>query len=128
MARDWNGSLRCRRIFANWQLGTLARSVPGQFEDNWLLGVRNALTLGLQTSIESLLEAAPTEAARLALILLEMEPFDAKVLRLTLNCLERSGNLKQARSVYAEGSSRLLEVGELLPETMDGFLTPQLRA
>ena len=100
----------------------------GSLEDNWLLGVRNALTIGLQTSVESLLETNPNEAARLGLILLEMEPYNAKVLRLTLNCLERSGHLKRARSVYAEGCSRLLEVGELLPETMDGFLTPQLSA
>ncbi len=96
----------------------------GSLEDNWLLGVRNALTLGLQTSVESRLESNPNEAARLGLILLEMEPYDAKVLRLTLSCLERAGHLKRARSVYAEGCSRLLEVGELLPETIDGFLTP----
>ncbi len=100
----------------------------GSLEDNWLLGVRNALTIGLQTSIESQLESNPNEAARLGLILLEMEPYNAKVLRLTLRCLERSGHLNQARSVYAQGCSRFLEVGELLPETMDGFLTPQLSA
>ncbi len=97
----------------------------GSLEDNWLLGVRNALTTGLQTSVESLFESNPNEAARLGLILLEMEPYNAKILRLTLACLERAGHLKRARSVYAEGYSRLLEVGELLPETMDGFLTPQ---
>jgi DNA-binding SARP family transcriptional activator len=98
----------------------------GSLEDNWLLGVRNALTSSLQTSIELLLESNPNEAARLGLILLEMEPYDAKVLRLSLNCLKRSGNLKRAHTIYAEGCSKLLEVGELLPETMDGFLRPQM--
>jgi tetratricopeptide (TPR) repeat protein len=96
----------------------------GRLIDGWHQGVRDAMTLALQTKVESLLGSNPLEAARLGLILTEMEPLDAEALRMTVQSLEQSGNLRAARSVYREGRTRLLEMGEILPETIDGFLTP----
>jgi tetratricopeptide (TPR) repeat protein len=94
----------------------------GDLTEGWHQGVRDAMTLALQTKAESLLESDPNEAARLGLILTEMEPLDAQTLRLTVQSLERSGNIQAARATYREGRSRLLEMGEVLPETVDGFL------
>jgi DNA-binding SARP family transcriptional activator/tetratricopeptide (TPR) repeat protein len=92
--------------------------------DGWHPNVREALTLELQTKAESLLEANPSEAARLGSMLLEMEPFDLQVLRLTVTGYEQSGNAQAARMTYFESRSRLFELGETLPETLDLFLTP----
>ncbi len=97
----------------------------GDLTEGWQAGVRDAMTLALQTKIEVLLDSNPIEAARLGVILLAMEPFNATVLRLTVNSFERSGHLQQATAVYREGRSRLLEVGEVLPETINGFLNLQ---
>ncbi len=94
----------------------------GSLTEGWHQGVRDAMTLALQTKAESLLESDPNEAARLGLILTEMEPLDTQTLRLAVQSLERSGNLQSARATYREGRSRLLEMGEVLPETVDGFL------
>ncbi len=97
----------------------------GELTEGWHPGVRDAMTLALQTKIETLLASDPSEAARLGSILLQMEPFDAKVLRLVVDGFERAGNPRNAHHVYRDGRARLLEVGELLPESMDRFLSLQ---
>ncbi len=94
----------------------------GGLTEGWNQGVRDAMTLALQTKAEVLLESDPAEAARLGLILTEMEPLDTQTLRLTVQSLKQSGNALSARTTYREGRSRLLEMGEVLPETVDDFL------
>lgn len=97
----------------------------GDLTEGWHPGVRDAMTLALQTKIETLLASDPSEAARLGSILLQMEPFDAKVLRLVVDGFERAGDPRNAHHVYRDGCARLLEVGEVLPEGMDRFLRLQ---
>jgi DNA-binding SARP family transcriptional activator len=97
----------------------------GSLTEGWHTGVREALTLSLRARTEALLETDPLEVARLGGVLVEMEPFDAQVLRLAVRGLERAGNLKAARVAYREGRSRLQEVGAALPEAMEEFLADQ---
>ena len=84
-----------------------------------------ALTQALRERAEALLESEPAEAGRLGSILVEMEPFDAAALRLAVQGFEQSGNIRAARSAYRDGQSRILEVGVMLPETIESFLHDQ---
>ena len=93
--------------------------------EGWHGGVRDALTQALRERAEALLESEPAEAGRLGSILVEMEPFDGAALRLAVQGCEQSGNIRAARSAYRDGQSRHLEVGVMLPETIESFLHDQ---
>ncbi len=84
--------------------------------------VRDALYYALKTRSSEVLERDPAEAARLGRILMDAEPYDVEVLRLTLKALRQDGNLRAAEKLYREGYKRLLEVGERLPESWRDFL------
>jgi DNA-binding SARP family transcriptional activator len=100
-----------------WRGAYLSGLGPG-----WVSSVRDALALALRSSIELLLEVDPGEAARLGQILCEMEPYDPDALSLAVRALEVSGDDRGARRRYLEGRTRLLEVGESLPASLDAFL------
>jgi tetratricopeptide (TPR) repeat protein len=92
----------------------------GSLGEGWRPGVREALTLALRARVESLRETDPAEAARLGLILLEMEPYDVDALELTVHALELSGDARLAQRVFVEGRQRLQAVGADVPETLAG--------
>ena len=100
----------------------------GSLCDGFHASVREALTLALHGKIEALLEVNPREAARLGAILLEMEPYDAEILRLTVQALERSGAAGAARRTFSEGRARLTEIGEAVPELASEFLSVRATA
>lgn len=91
--------------------------------EGWRSGVREALCRALHSKLEALLETDALEAARLSQVLCEMEPYDPDALRLAVRALETVGQAQAARSLFAAGRARLLEVGETLPAALDAFLT-----
>jgi tetratricopeptide (TPR) repeat protein len=95
----------------------------GGLIESWYPSVREALTLSLHSRISLLIPTDPHLAARLCAILNEMEPYDAEILRLCLRTLEATGEARTARRVFLEGRARLLEVGEVVPERLEDFLT-----
>ncbi len=100
-----------------WRGPYLGSGLPG-----WLPGVRDALTQALRGRILALRDREPSEAARLALLLCEMEPYDADALRLTLTVLTAAGQAHTAQALYRTRRTALQEVGERLPESPHAFL------
>ncbi|WP_216322189.1 tetratricopeptide repeat protein [Deinococcus aestuarii] len=90
--------------------------------EGWHPQAREALTLALRDAVEHLAGTDPREAARLGLILLETEPYDAQALRLTLGALRESGQLRAASALYARQREAWAEIGEALPGTPEEFL------
>jgi len=88
--------------------------------------VRNALFHALKSCSSKVLERDPAEASRLGRILMDTEPYDAEALRLTLKALRQDGNLRAAEKLYREGRTRLLEVGEVLPDSWPDFLEQKI--
>jgi hypothetical protein len=84
--------------------------------------LRDALGEALQRSFETLIETDPPEAARLAEIMRESDPYDHDALRHQLRALERSADLRKLDRIYAQARVQLLEVGEELPESWRTFL------
>ena len=87
--------------------------------DGWHPGVRDALVLALRGKVEALLEVDPASAVRLARILLELEPFDAQVLRLCLLALRNNNETVAAEKLFRDHRDRLLEV---IPASLEEFL------
>jgi len=83
--------------------------------------VRDSVHLALRSRAEAMLGTDPKEAERAGRILLEAEPYDLEVLRLTLEALRRAGNHKSLGRVYEEAKARMLEVGEQLTWEMLGL-------
>lgn len=100
-----------------WRGGFL-EDVSGERDE----AVRGALYQALAGRARSLLEADPREAVRLGQILLCAEPYDAKILALTLQALHQEGNRRGLSRLYQEARERMKEVGEALPEDWRGFL------
>jgi len=88
--------------------------------------VSDALGRALEARIEVLLEAnAPTdleEAVRLSHLRVRAEPFELGALALACRALEARGNRKALERLYSEARTRMLEVGEVLPEGCAAFL------
>lgn len=88
--------------------------------------VCDALNKALRTRIEALLEAdAPTnleEAVRLSHLLMRAEPYDLGTLAVACRVLRASRNRKALDRLYSEARTRMLEVGEALPEGSAAFL------
>ncbi len=72
---------------------------------------------------KALLESNPQEAARVGSILLEADPYSIHYLKTYLTALRLSNNHGKLTRHYQEAKERLLEVGEPLPETWQGFLS-----
>lgn len=87
--------------------------------------VRDSVHLALRQRAADLLLSNPKEAARVGRILLEAEPYDAKILTLVLRALRAAGNHRSLSRVYEEAKERMLEVGERLPDNYSGFLASQ---
>ncbi len=88
--------------------------------------MRDLLYLSLFEKAKALLEDNPKEAARVANILVEAEPYNTDYLKTYLAALRLSNNHGKLTRHYAEARTRLLEVNESLPETWQGFLNNKL--
>jgi DNA-binding SARP family transcriptional activator len=91
--------------------------------NGWNANVRDGLLLALRLSAEAALQTNPAEAERLGLIWLEMEPYDADALRLTIRAQHAQGKVRAVTRTYQQAQVRLFEVGETLSETMEDFLS-----
>ncbi len=84
--------------------------------------VREALYGHLKQCAKALVGANSAEAARLAKILLEAEPYDADALALALRALQAQGSYASISRMYKRSQATWLEVGEKLPERWTEFL------
>jgi tetratricopeptide (TPR) repeat protein len=84
--------------------------------------VLEVLTLALHAKAKMLLESDPKEAARVGRILLEIDPYDLKALRLVCQALRALENHRSLSRLYSDARAKLLEVGETLPERWQEFL------
>ena len=103
----------------------------GPYLENVTLEIRDeqvsdALNTALASRIRALTEAdAPTDfedAVRLSQVLVQAEPYDLDALALACCAVHASGNRKALERLYTQARSRLLEVGEVLPESSAAFL------
>ncbi len=94
----------------------------------WIPNVRDALSLALRSRIEILIGTEITQAARLARILLEMEPYDSVALRLALRALMSAGDERGAARLFADHRAQLLEVEEVIPTSFEAFLSGPVSA
>jgi hypothetical protein len=85
--------------------------------------VQESLYLMLFEKAKGLLETNPKETARVARILLEADPYDQEYLRLCTQALRVSNNHKSLSRLYADSRVKLAEVGEMLPESWQHFLS-----
>jgi tetratricopeptide (TPR) repeat protein len=85
--------------------------------------VRESLYLALRTRAEALLETDPVEATRLARILCEADPYDLEALRLTVTGLRAGQNHRSLSRFYLQARTRFLEIGEVLPDRWQDFLS-----
>jgi hypothetical protein len=84
--------------------------------------VRETLTQRCQHQAQKILETEPKEAARVMRLLLESDPYNLETLKLTCQALRLDNNHRTLQRVYNESQAKLLEVGELIPETWQQFL------
>lgn len=84
--------------------------------------VAESLYFSLYSRAQESLETNPKEAARLARVLLEYDPYNHDYLRLSLQALRASNNHKSLTRLYGESKERFVEVGETLPEQWQQFL------
>ncbi len=91
-------------------------------EGHALETIHEALYSQLERRAEALLSAEPAESARLARILLEVEPFDTDALALALRALRAQGNYVSIQRMYRRSRETWLEVGERLPDRWTDFL------
>jgi tetratricopeptide (TPR) repeat protein len=84
--------------------------------------VRETLTQSCQNEALKILESNPKEAARVMRLLLESEPYNLEILKLSCQALRLDNNHRTLQRLYTESRAKLLEVGELIPETWQEFL------
>jgi len=103
--------------------GPYLEDIPLEGRDE---NVADVLSRALEARIEVLLEAGvPTdleEAVRLGQLRVRAEPFELGALALACRALEARGNRKALERLYSEARTRMLEVGEVLPEGCAAFL------
>jgi tetratricopeptide (TPR) repeat protein len=85
--------------------------------------VRETLYALLFEKAKELLETNPKEAARVGKILLESDPYNQDYLNLCLQALRVSSNHRSLTRLYADSRKKLAEVGEMLPESWQMFLS-----
>jgi tetratricopeptide (TPR) repeat protein len=81
-----------------------------------------ALTEKLHQRSEELLASDPKEAIRLAKILLEMNTYDVRALKVVACALQVTKQYTALTRFYAKVRTEFLEVGEFLPERWTDFL------
>ncbi len=79
-----------------------------------------------KNQLELLSVTDTNQTARLGQIYLKMEPYDRDVLELTLQALKNSGQVRT--KVYATATQRFLELGEILPKSVEAFLGLEIGA
>jgi tetratricopeptide (TPR) repeat protein len=84
--------------------------------------VRETLTQSCQNQAQRMLETEPKEAARVMRLLLESDPYNLETLKLTCQALRNDNNHRTLQRLYTDSRAKLLEVGEILPETWQEFL------
>ncbi len=84
--------------------------------------VRETLTQACQNEAIKILRSNPKEAARVMRLLLESDPYNLEILKLSCQALRNDSNHRTLQRLYTQSRARLLEVGELLPETWQEFL------
>jgi DNA-binding SARP family transcriptional activator len=83
---------------------------------------RHMLVEALRVAVEARLEDAPALAVRGTRVLVRMEPFEERALRLLLRALRASDNRRDLARAYDAARSRWLEVGVHLPESWQRFI------
>jgi tetratricopeptide (TPR) repeat protein len=84
--------------------------------------VRETLSQSCQNQAIKILESNPKEAARVMRLLLESDPYNLEILKLTCQALRNDNNHRTLQRLYTESRAKLLEVGEVIPETWQEFL------
>ncbi|HEX7001124.1 MAG TPA: AAA family ATPase [Trueperaceae bacterium] len=84
--------------------------------------VSDRLHATLVAATAPLLDSEPSEAARLAALLRDHDPYDAEYLRLQLQALSRAALPRALEDEYLRSRSLFAEVGEELPEAAATFL------
>ncbi|PYE49986.1 tetratricopeptide repeat protein [Deinococcus yavapaiensis] len=90
--------------------------------------VGEALHAALRERTEAILHDDPTEAARVARLLLTADPYDRAALHLALRALRGSRNHKSLSRTYHLARVRFEDVGEHLPERWADFLAQPIGA
>ncbi len=85
-------------------------------------GVRDTVHMALARHAQELLPYRPKEAARLAGILVEAEPYQLAYLRLQLEALRVAGNHRSLGRHYRAAVIRMAELGSTLPDSWQAFL------
>jgi DNA-binding SARP family transcriptional activator len=86
--------------------------------DDWPSSARDVLHFALRKRALELLPEHPAETARLGCILLEVDPYDAEVLRWTMQAFRDSGNNGEANRLLATAKQHFAELGEPLPKAV----------
>jgi hypothetical protein len=84
--------------------------------------ILETLSLNCLKQAEKQLETNPKEAARVMRLLLESDPYNLEILKIACQALRSDNNYRTLQRLFAESKARLIEVGELLPETWQEFL------
>ena len=98
--------------------GPLLNDLPEEIAPD----LRDALEQALRVQAQVLLERDPLEAARVAELLRETNPYDADALRLTLRALEVADEPRRLERVYAQARDQFADVDEHLPVSWKAFL------
>jgi tetratricopeptide (TPR) repeat protein len=111
------------RYLANGEVG-LWRGICFEDLDEGSLSdeSRQSLLRQLLSQVQDLLERDPRGAVKPARLLVGNEPYDMNALRLLCRALHQSQNRRDLARSYGEGRTRMLEVGEVLPERWQEFL------
>ncbi len=86
--------------------------------EDWPSSARDALHFELRKRALELLPEHPAETARLGCILLEVDPYDAEVLRWTIQAFRDGGNHAEANRLLASAKQHFAELGERLPKAV----------
>lgn len=89
---------------------------------------RALLVRRLSAAVATRLDDDPAEAARLAHILVEAEPYDADALTLVIRAQQAAGETRGLDAWYRDRRARFAEVGERLPERWSSLLSSAARA
>ena len=86
--------------------------------EDWPSSARDALHFELRKRALELLPEHPAETARLGCILLEVNPYDAEVLRWTMQAFREGGNNAEANRLLASAKQQFAELGKPLPKAV----------
>lgn len=87
--------------------------------------IHDTLCRALHERAAATLADDPAEAARVARVLRDADPYDAAALALHLRALRAAGNHRTLGRVYTQAQAAFNEVGESLPGDWNTFLDAQ---